>query len=99
MDPVRRSGSSEDSCGDVRETLEAREPQKLFGGCTRGPSTVRAEQKAVSNFIESVVEEASLAWVESLGYAIKHGPGDRAGRTFPSAGTTEKWTRRHESGS
>ena len=26
------------------------------------------------NFTESVVEDAALAWLESLGYAIKHGP-------------------------
>ena len=25
------------------------------------------------SFIESVVEDAALAWLESLGYAIKHG--------------------------
>lgn len=25
-------------------------------------------------FAESVVEDAALAWLESLGYAIKHGP-------------------------
>jgi hypothetical protein len=25
-------------------------------------------------FIESVVEDAALAWLESLGYAVKHGP-------------------------
>ena len=25
-------------------------------------------------FTESVVEEAALAWLESLGYAILHGP-------------------------
>jgi hypothetical protein len=27
-----------------------------------------------ASFTESVVEEAALAWPESLGYAIKHGP-------------------------
>ncbi len=26
------------------------------------------------SFTESVVEDAALAWLESLGYAIKHGP-------------------------
>jgi hypothetical protein len=26
-----------------------------------------------ANFTESVVEDAALAWLESLGYAIKHG--------------------------
>lgn len=25
-------------------------------------------------FTESVVEDAALAWIESLGYTIKHGP-------------------------
>jgi type I restriction enzyme R subunit len=29
---------------------------------------------AVSSFTESVVEQAGLAWLESLGYSIKHGP-------------------------
>jgi len=28
----------------------------------------------MQNFTESVVEDAALAWLESLGYAIKHGP-------------------------
>ncbi len=28
----------------------------------------------MANFTESVVEEAALAWLESLGYAIKRGP-------------------------
>ena len=28
----------------------------------------------MSNFTESVVEEAALAWLESLGYAVLHGP-------------------------
>jgi type I restriction enzyme, R subunit len=28
----------------------------------------------MSAFTESVVEEAALAWLESLGYAVKHGP-------------------------
>ena len=27
-----------------------------------------------SAFTESVVEDAALAWLESLGYTIKHGP-------------------------
>jgi hypothetical protein len=31
------------------------------------------------SFTESVVEDAALAWLESLGYAIKHAAGDRAG--------------------
>jgi len=28
----------------------------------------------VATFSESVVEEAALAWLEGLGYAIRHGP-------------------------
>ena len=28
----------------------------------------------MTNFTESVVEDAALAWLESLGYAVKHGP-------------------------
>ena len=28
----------------------------------------------MSRFTESVVEDAALAWLESLGYAVKHGP-------------------------
>jgi type I restriction enzyme R subunit len=28
----------------------------------------------MTSLTESVVEEATLAWLESLGYAIKHGP-------------------------
>jgi type I restriction enzyme, R subunit len=27
----------------------------------------------VSNFTESVVEEAALAWLESLGWSVRHG--------------------------
>jgi type I restriction enzyme R subunit len=27
-----------------------------------------------ANFTESIVEDAALAWLESLGYAVKHGP-------------------------
>jgi type I restriction enzyme, R subunit len=30
-------------------------------------------------FTESVVEDAALAWLESLGYAVKHGPDITAG--------------------
>ena len=26
------------------------------------------------NFTESIVEQVALAWIESLGYAVKHGP-------------------------
>lgn len=30
-------------------------------------------------FTESVVEDAALAWLESLGYAVLHGPAIAAG--------------------
>lgn len=33
-------------------------------------------------FTESVVEQAALAWLESLGYAVKHGPGIALGELF-----------------
>jgi len=35
------------------------------------------------SFIESVVEDAALAWLERLGYAIVHGPENSVGE--PSA--------------
>ena len=28
----------------------------------------------MSSFTESVVEESALAWLESLGFTVKHGP-------------------------
>ncbi len=33
-------------------------------------------------FTESVVEDAALAWLESLGYAVKHGPEIAPGEVF-----------------
>ena len=36
---------------------------------------------SAGGFTESVVEEAALAWLEALDYAVLHGPEDRAGRT------------------
>ena len=33
-------------------------------------------------FTESVVEDAALAWLESLGYAVKHGPEIAPGELF-----------------
>ena len=27
-----------------------------------------------NNFTESIVEDAALVWLESLGYSVKHGP-------------------------
>ena len=38
-------------------------------------------------FIESVVEEASLAWLEALGYAVLHGPNIATGE--PAAERTD----------
>ena len=35
-----------------------------------------------ASFTESVVEDAALAWLESLGYAIKHGPEIAPGELF-----------------
>jgi hypothetical protein len=36
----------------------------------------------IVKFTESVVEEAALAWLESLGYAVKHGPEIAPGEFF-----------------
>ena len=36
----------------------------------------------MSLFSESVVEDAALAWLESLGYAVKHGPEIAPGELF-----------------
>lgn len=33
----------------------------------------------MTRFTESVVEDAALAWLEVLGYAVKHGPVIAAG--------------------
>ena len=33
-------------------------------------------------FTESIVEEAALAWLESLGYTILHGPDIASGELF-----------------
>jgi type I restriction enzyme R subunit len=35
-----------------------------------------------AGFTESVVEDAALAWLESLGYAVKHGPEIAPGELF-----------------
>ena len=35
-----------------------------------------------ARFTESVVEDAALAWLESLGYAILHGPEIAPGEPF-----------------
>ena len=36
----------------------------------------------MSAFSESVVEDATLAWLESLGYAVLHGPDIAAGELW-----------------
>ena len=40
----------------------------------------------MGNFTESVVEDAALAWLESLGYAVKHGPEIAPGELFAERG-------------
>ncbi|MEX0804040.1 MAG: type I restriction endonuclease [Candidatus Binatia bacterium] len=36
----------------------------------------------MSEFTESIVEEEALAWLESLGYTVKHGPEIAPGELF-----------------
>ena len=38
-----------------------------------------------TRFSESVVEDAALAWLEALGYAVLHGPDIAAGNGARSA--------------
>ena len=40
------------------------------------------------SFTESVVEAVALAWLESLGYAIKHGPEIARGELFAERAAT-----------
>jgi type I restriction enzyme R subunit len=40
----------------------------------------------MTNFTESVVEDAALAWLESLGYVVKHGPEIAPGELFAERG-------------
>jgi type I restriction enzyme R subunit len=42
------------------------------------------------SFTESVVEEAALAWLESLGYAVKHGPDITPGGETPTLTQSER---------
>ena len=35
----------------------------------------------MSSFTESIVEDAALAWLESLGYEVLHGPEIAAGES------------------
>ena len=37
----------------------------------------------MTNFTESVVEQAALAWLESLGWTVKHGPEIAPGELVP----------------
>ena len=39
-------------------------------------------------FTESVVEDAALAWLESLGYTVKHGPDIGPGERFAERAAT-----------
>lgn len=39
----------------------------------------RADAIRMSSFTESVVEDAALAWLQGLGYAVLHGPDIAAG--------------------
>jgi hypothetical protein len=43
-----------------------------------------------SQFTESVVEDAALAWLESLGFAVKHGPEIAPGNFSPMTATRAK---------
>jgi type I restriction enzyme R subunit len=40
----------------------------------------------MSSFTESVVEDAALAWLEDLGYTVKHGPEIVPGELFAEHG-------------
>lgn len=44
-------------------------------------------------FSESIVEDAALAWLETLGYAVLHGPTSPLQSLLPSAAsrTTATW--------
>ena len=46
------------------------------------PLSARFHASSSGGFTESVVEDAALAWLESLGYAIKHGPEIAPGELF-----------------
>ena len=43
----------------------------------------------MGNFSESVVEDAALAWLEALGYAVLHGPDIAAGEPGTERFVTE----------
>ena len=45
----------------------------------------------MASFAESVVEDATLAWLESLGYAVKHGPEIAPGELFAERWITAKF--------
>jgi type I restriction enzyme R subunit len=50
----------------------------------------------MSSFTESVVEDAALAWLESLGYAVKHGPDITPGGDTLTL-TSSQWERENYS--
>jgi len=50
----------------------------------------------VASFTESVVEDAALAWVESLGYSVKHGPDITPGGDTLTL-TSSQWERENYS--
>jgi type I restriction enzyme R subunit len=44
----------------------------------------------VSTFTESVVEDAALAWLQALGYAVLRGPDIAAGELVAEPAPTDK---------
>jgi hypothetical protein len=48
-----------------------------------GAEIVHVKDRSMPAFTESVVEDAALAWLESLGYAVKHGPEIAPGNFSP----------------
>ena len=65
-----------------------------------GSTLLRSCSEMTSSFTESTVEDAALAWLESLGYVVKHGPGGlRRESCLLNGKTAERLCRRTESGS
>ena len=56
--------------------------------CSYRPGAVPGSKtiQDMTSFIESVVEDAALAWLESIGYAVKHGPEIAPGELFAERG-------------
>jgi hypothetical protein len=44
-------------------------------------------------FTESIVEDAALAWLESLGYVVKHGPEIAPGEFFQTTDPQKSFRR------